>query len=156
MHQLSLIDSCQWVFTRSSCVTNCSVWTITKCLCICKGRNTKVCVHLQVRRYPASSWFPLRHAREKPTACSVVQRKQHTGKSWGLKRFQNWADALATKFPASSRRSCLHWMKKTFDINFFKHYFLGTFAVRSSNWGGNSNKPYQPAVNKHFNLISIS
>ena len=32
------------------------------------------------------------------------------------KRFQNWADVLVTKVPASSMRSCLHWLRKTCDI----------------------------------------
>ena len=112
---ISLIDSCQQVVTRSSCVTNCHRWTITKLLRLCRRRNAKVRVHLKVRRYPASSWFLLCQTREKPTARKVVRRKHHRGKSRG-KRFQNWADALATKVPASSRGSCLHCTRKTLDI----------------------------------------
>ena len=54
---------------------------------------------------------------EKETNCLHGSSEKAPQRKKSGKRFQNWGDAfIATNVPASSRRSFLHWTRKTFDI----------------------------------------
>ena len=69
-------------------------------------------------------------SKKRKSSCLLASSKKAPQRKKSGKSFQNWADALAAKVPASNRRSCLHWARETFDIS--KHYFLDAFAVRSA------------------------
>ena len=68
--QLIAVNGLSWAVAAWP-YANCRVSMIAKHLCLCRWRNAKVCVHLKVGRYTASSWFLLHQTREKPISCKV-------------------------------------------------------------------------------------